>query len=74
MKKFRKGGNDPFYNSTEMWKTEKQWRALGYRLRVRGSDVLDRAIYGYRSAFCTEYVVRYHRSAMRYVGKPKKKK
>lgn len=75
MKKFRKGGNDPFYNSTETWKTAKQWHALGYRFRANWKDdALDRALIGYRSAYCTEVIVRYHRSAMQYRGKPKNKK
>lgn len=63
---------DPYYQSTDNWKTEEQWKKLGF---VLTPDSFDRAVVfgglicGYTSSACKVTCVRIHRSFMRRVAK-----
>lgn len=72
--KYRSHEGDPFYESTDNWKTLRQWHDLGYVLRhdFKTKSNVFRYILGYRSAMCDATCFRYHRSAMRLVVHRKK--
>lgn len=68
----RHTNDDPFYCSTDNWKTAKQWKKLGFRLdehllNIANNKLLTSAIYGYCNSACRKECTRFHKRIVRKV-------